>query len=542
MTDARGGGGGGVRFIEDVFPSMRLGDVPVFSYEKLTYVTKPQSPFQHNLQSPPPFHPSPPRGLENSPAKAREIPRSASDAPQSLRRALEEQAHALGQEPLSGHLRALGGVLSLTSIRSAACAAVAGVDQGERSSPADRHGNIRAAPDAGAEHPLGTDDGEARHDDVDVADEPAVNVGEVVTRFAENTKLGSRASTQRLYVQAFRRFADGARLHSYTRSQLRGRTGKRLLVEYLNGLRERLARENGGRETRTWVWNAHAIESVWVNGIEIPWPLQKRDLGRLPPVQRRTAPRDEDIRPYAEALAREPNPHRRLFVRLLLTYGWRAVNQVGSLRWRDVRLDGHGQPVAIVAREAFKTYSPIVAHVPPAVAEDLETWRAACPSTRPEAPLLPRIRANGTVRMPVQAHGPDSVKRLWRCFQRDHGIEPSLTPVYFRHWVKRKGRLRGLDNAALAAWQGHDTKSEGGGMSAHYGTNLPEEEILEEQAAKWPDGPLGDLLPPEVRTDAGLPPEAVRIVSELLSGRCDATTAALQLSDLARKQAASGIL
>ena len=77
----------------------------------------------------------------------------------------------------------------------------------------------------------------------------------------------------------------------------------------------------------------------------------------------------------------------------------------------------------------------------------------------------------------------------------------------------------GLDPAALAAWQGHDTKSESSGMSAPYGTNLPEEDILAEQAAKWPNGPVAQLLPLDVHTESGLPTEAVMILEDYMAGK-----------------------
>jgi hypothetical protein len=106
--------------------------------------------------------------------------------------------------------------------------------------------------------------------------------------------------------------------------------------------------------------------------------------------------------------------------------------------------------------------------------------------------------------------------------------------AHMRHFVKRHGR-KVLDPAILAYWSGHDAKSEGGGMSLHYGTNLPVEEVLEEQSREWPDGPIGDITPVRLTQAPGVHPEVAKIVADFMEGKVDALQMALKLGELRSK-------
>src|SRR2546425_992894 len=102
-----------------------------------------------------------------------------------------------------------------------------------------------------------------------------------------------------------------------------------------------------------------ALQCVWAEGLEAAWPInQRRDFGKtLPPIGARETPPDDDVRPWAEAAWKEPDPFTRLLVLLLLQFGWRPVNQIGHLHWRNVRYDSRGRPRAIIAKgdvEGFK--------------------------------------------------------------------------------------------------------------------------------------------------------------------------------------------
>lgn len=145
------------------------------------------------------------------------------------------------------------------------------------------------------------------------------------------------------------------------------------------------------------------------------------------------------------------------------------------------------------------------------------------------------------IRDPMLSHTTDSEVRLWRFFKKRHGIESALTCVHMRHWVKRRGR-KALDLAILAYWQGHDAKSETGGMSGVYGTNIDEAEILEEQSREWPQGPLGDLMPVRLKDESALPSDVVRAVLAYMKGEKTELELAMDLGKLRLKNAPSELL
>ncbi len=355
-----------------------------------------------------------------------------------------------------------------------------------------------------------------------------LRVEDILVRFAEASKNSLRqdAKTASEYGGAFRRFARVAGLEGYSRKQLTPTRGHKLLMDFFAQLPE------GSRR-----WNLAAIKKVWVAGLGLPWPIDNdRDFGRtLPPTGRRLCPNDNEVKPFALALEREPNTYIRLFARMMLTYAFRPEDQLGALRWGNFLWTEDGRPHAIVAlgvKEGFKTRSPVVAYIPAALAEDLLAWKQEAPDSTPEAPLLPWRSKPGYIRDGRRQSSLQSLETLWADFKERHGIQSKLTMAHMRHWVKRKGRKR-LDLAILAYWQGH--KPEGGGMAGHYGTNLPVEEVLEEQAREWPDGPLGDLLPPKLTHEPGLPEEAVKALGAYFSGDLDSAEVLEVIRALKRK-------
>lgn len=83
----------------------------------------------------------------------------------------------------------------------------------------------------------------------------------------------------------------------------------------------------------------HGAKSAWIHGLNLPWPVDpKRDLGRFPKVQRRKTPPDVDVRPWAEAIRNEKDPHMKLLgpVRLATRFADRA-SEVGERRIRGQR-------------------------------------------------------------------------------------------------------------------------------------------------------------------------------------------------------------
>jgi hypothetical protein len=231
-----------------------------------------------------------------------------------------------------------------------------------------------------------------------------------------------------------------------------------------------------------------------------------------------------EVLPFAKALAMEPDSYTRVFVRMILTYGLRPVDQLGAIRWTNVRYNDTGRPYAFVARgveEGFKTGSPWIAHIPSDLVTDLMDWNRKSPNSTPEAPILPRMGKHRKIVDALRLASGKSTQDLWQAYKVRHGIRSALTMAHMRHFVKRHGR-KVLDPAILAYWSGHDAKSEGGGMSLHYGTNLPVQEVLEEQSREWPDGPIGDLMPVRVRETETLPPNVLDAIREYMKGGSDA--------------------
>jgi hypothetical protein len=368
--------------------------------------------------------------------------------------------------------------------------------------------------------PQGTDDGEAWTLGDLAAGESALNVEAIIARFVDETKNRFRPGTPTAsdYSAAFRRFAKAVDLGEIERRQLTSKRAHKIVMDYM-------ARMKTGSKR----WILTALQRVWVYGGLGPWPIDiGRDFGRsLPKPQRREAPPDTEVLPFAKALATEPDAYTRVFVRMILTYGLRPVDQLGAIRWGNVRYDDTGRPYAFVARgvdEGFKTGSPWIAHIPSDLITDLKDWNWKSPNSAPEAPILPRMGRHGKVADAMRLSSNRSTRELWEAYKQRHGIRSALTMAHMRHFVKRHGR-RVLDPAILAYWSGHDAKSEGGGMSLHYGTNLPVQEVLEEQAREWPEGPLGDLMPVRVQEVGTFPPQVMNAIREYMEGGSDAELA-----------------
>ncbi len=67
-------------------------------------------------------------------------------------------------------------------------------------------------------------------------------------------------------------------------------------------------------------------------------------------------------------------------------------------------------------------------------------------------------------------------------------------------------------------------------------------DVLAEQSAKWPDGPLAEILPPEVRADPAIPPELVRLWEDIKRGKVTDFEAAQALGKLRTKFVQPGLL
>ena len=403
---------------------------------------------------------------------------------------------------------------------------VSGGEQGERSSLVDGHDpEIPAAPDS---EPLGDGrDGAQGVGNLREGEGP-VKVADVLERFERETRLRFRAGSQtaNTYRQFFLRFAESADFETRSRRAIAGKQGRLLLLDFLAQVPERSRRVA-----------LAALRCVWTSGLGLPFPIDvRRDFGKtLPPVGRRKTPPDETVKPFAEAAAREKDLYVRALVLCELQFGWRSENQLAHLRWRHVRYEG-GRPHHVEAdgvEARFKSPSPIVAYLPGDVRAALEAWRVVSPAAGEDDWIFPWRDARGKFRR--EAATKDDLRGIWLAFRRKHDL-PELRPVDLRHWVKTALRRMGLSDPAMAAWQGH--KATEGGMRAVY-DNPQVEALLDEQAMVAPRGPLALLTPPEVREETALPPEAVRIVVDLLAGAISDLDAAAALGRL-RTQLAKG--
>ena len=155
--------------------------------------------------------------------------------------------------------------------------------------------------------------------------------------------------------------------------------------------------------------------------------------------------------------------------------GW-SPSDVVSLISPEIKMKD-GKPHHI-ERDREKTGSPIVAQLPPDLAEDLALFLKV---EHPKGRLF-SCRA-------------DAINQQWQLWCEANGL-PRLRPKEMRHWVATTCRKAGLSKQASAYLMGHDATS-GGSMRDWY--DQPHiEEILAEQAKILPDGPIGFLMPPKV--------------------------------------------
>jgi len=399
-------------------------------------------------------------------------------------------------------------------------------DDRERSPQQENlHDDTRGVPVAGTRNPLGDgEDGGNNQVGAQRGADIPLKFADVAERFHQNTRLRFKpnTTTPRYYLRFFERLWEHAKLEEVTKRQLAGRMGRDLILSFLESVPIR------SRRTAL-----AALECVWTEGIGAPFPVnRKRDFGRsLPPIGTRESPPDSEVRPWAEAVWKEHDSYTKLLVLFLLDFGWRPMNQIGHLRWRNLRYDERGKPYAIIARgdvEAFKSSSSIIAWLPPDVVDALEAWRQVCPDTKPEAFILPWRGRHGIVD-PSRCLDGHALDRQLAAFEGRWGLK-HLPPVSFRHWVKTA--CRRLSDPALAALQGHRPPKDGSMRNTYDTPGI--ERILEEQAAEFPHGAIGILKPPEVTVEPELSRE-LELLREWKAGRISIVELMARLEALERQ-------
>jgi integrase len=207
-------------------------------------------------------------------------------------------------------------------------------------------------------------------------------------------------------------------------------------------------------------------------------------------------------------MKKEPDVRLRLIWLFIAQHGWRP-SQACLIKWRNIRYDTDGKPIAIVAdggQEDFKTSSPVAARLSPGVAEALTEYSNKNPHT-PEQTIF---QLNGH---------PMDHKNIMEIFIRltDRWNLPKLRPKDMRHWVCTQCRKVDLSKPASAYLLGHNAAS-GSAMRDWY-DNPQKSEVFDEQSAKLPNGPLGLLDIPKVEIIQGLPSEALELLRSYMDGK-----------------------
>jgi len=341
-----------------------------------------------------------------------------------------------------------------------------------------------------------------------IDDDLPLRVSEIINRFKKTASLRLRGSTPRTYERVFRNFFSAMHIEKLTRRHLAGGKGKELLLQYL--LDENMV-PLACRQVR----NA-ALKCVWESGLGIPYPISsRRDLGELPPVQRRQSPRDSDLIPLVKAIEHEEESYLRTLVLMIVQLGVRPSHAC-LFRWKHIQYAPDGRPYAVVTtglERGNKHYTRVLARLPPDLADAFIELKKSIPDAMPEDPILPHRKRSGeyqtTIGMTSWQH-----RDQWLRFEARHRLN-HVAPVYLRHWVSTICRRAGLSYAASNAMQGHKCSSIN--MRDRY--DCPEdEEILAEQARVLPHGPTGVAWPKLEVADA-LPVELTEALSKCLSGQ-----------------------
>ena len=346
----------------------------------------------------------------------------------------------------------------------------------------------------------GVSDGSVRVIDGD----SLVNADTVIENFKKLAGLRLRGGTPYHYERQFRRFAVAVSLHKYTKRQLAGKPGRELVIQYLLG-------DKVPAPSRRTV--CAALKCVWEEGLSMPFPIMRRELGELPEVARRQSPRDSDVLPWVKALEHEEEPYLKALVLFIFELGIRPSHAC-LFRWSHLRYAQDGKPEVLITtgREAGnKRFTPVKARLPPDLAEALMELKKAMPDALPEDAILPHHKRNGQlVRVPMISR---EYTYQWHRFQKKHLLR-HLRPVDLRHWVSTICRRAGLSYAATNALQGHKCNSTN--MRDRY-DHPEDEELFEEQGRILPYGPIGFMCP-KIEMDQALPIELTQALSKCLEG------------------------
>jgi len=334
-------------------------------------------------------------------------------------------------------------------------------------------------------------------------DDTTVKVEAIIERFVAHPSIRMKAkSTQTTYSCMFRRFAKAAQLEDYSRRQLAGAKGQRLILEHIVDnipIRSRKSTLSG-------------IEKVWKFGLNLPWPIDNdRDIGKLPRSKRRFTPHDDIVRAWNDRMVLEPSPYLRVQWLLLAQSGQRPQT-ISKLRWHHVRYE-QNKPCDIRvngADEELKTFADVAMRLPPDLSDALVELRKWLKDPGANDPVLPWFDGWGALER-TRSTSPYLIRSHMERLARKYGL-PKLLPCEMRHWVTSKCREEPrLHEQARAFLQGHEQQIRD--MGDHY-DNCDVETNLARQAEKFPYGPLGVFTQPKVEIMGDLPSDIVATLLE----------------------------
>lgn len=363
---------------------------------------------------------------------------------------------------------------------------------------------------------------------LDSDDAEPLKVRAIIERHDGQSRHRLAPGTQRLYRFMFVRLAESIKLENLTRRQLAGPKGKQLLLRHLDE----------SIPIKSWRPTLSGLYSYWTYGLNLPWPIDVRELPRLPPVRPRQTPPDSIVREWATKLGFETDDYLRLIWLFTAEYGLRP-NQTTRLTWGHIQRQDD-KPYAIVAdgtQAEFKTHTPVVAWLPFGISTTLMEWEKKTPFGAPEDPILPWRSASG--RYERRLMDTSSFSDHWLRLKVKWGL-PKLRPCDLRHWVNSKALRVGLSRVALGAMCGHDTSK---GMTYADWYDRPQHtDLLDDQKRVLPEGLLALITDPKTRLIDNLPPELVTLWNKLSAFEIGEFEVAVELGRLVREHRTKSLL
>ena len=210
---------------------------------------------------------------------------------------------------------------SVTTLKSSSASNPSGSEDEENSLlQQGKHDETRCKPQSGEDGSI------VSH--IAIEGDLSLRVSEIINCFKKAAGLRLRGSTPYTYERIFRLYASDAQIEKLTKRQLAGSKGKETLLAYL------LDEKKVSLASRR-LYNA-ALKTVWEGGLGLTYPVNsRRDLGEMPPVQRRQSPRDNDLIPLVKAIDHEAEPYLKALVLIILQTGIRP-SHARLFRWHHV--------------------------------------------------------------------------------------------------------------------------------------------------------------------------------------------------------------